>query len=504
MQVESSNRRASQRLSISVFVGISAVLIASSATAESSPAAAGSPPTALVTNPQTPQTTREAMREIFAQLQILLPAAIQGELGAAGRKEEIAAAFERMQRRVDALPEHGEGLDPGARLFGQALSRDIRRAHDFFDSGRFENAAFIVESLVDDCTACHIRRKADDSLITQGFVRQAALKDLDPLQRAAIAVATRRFDEAMGLYERAFREPGIVPEVLLGPIVRYLTVTTRVARDPERARKQVARFIELPELSANVHKDVEHWKKALDGLSASDFAGTNLARARVAMESADRIARYPGDQRALIEFLLVSSQLHDLVSLPQESPAAAAEIYELLGRAELGVSQSLWHSRADLYWETAIRLAPGSQAAKRAYARLEEETHAGYTGSGGLRLPFDEVARLEELKALVEGKRAGPAEGAELFAVHCALCHGRNGEGRGALSAQLMWNPADLTRIATRRDGVFPEFEVFELIARRDPLGNHQSPEMPRWGKFWKDDSKIDALVAYLRTIQQP
>ncbi len=482
-------RRGAQGFFISLIVGTSVGLIANKAIAESPSVA--------------PATTREAMREIFTQLQILLPAAIQGELGSAEREEEFSLAFERMQQRVDALPEHGEGLDPGARLFGRALSRDVRRARDFFGRGRFENAAFLVESLVDDCTACHIRRKAEDSMITRGFVDKAALKDLDSLERAAIAVATRRFEEAMGLYERAFREPGVVPEVLLGPIVRYLTVSTRVARDPARARRVVARFIDSPEISENVRKDIEHWDTTLRGLSSGDFAGTNLARARVAMESADRIARYPGDQRALVEYLLVSSQLHDLVALPQESPDEAAEIYELLGRAELGVAQSLWHSRADLYWETAIRLAPGSRGAKRAYARLEEETRAGYTGSGGLRLPSDEVARLAELKILSEGQRPTPAEGAELFAVHCALCHGRDGEGGGALSSQLMWNPADLTRIAARRDGVFPESEVFALIARRDPLGNHQSPEMPRWGKFWKDDSKIDALVAYLRTIQQ-
>lgn len=489
-QIELSIKRARLGLLICLFVGLGVVVADRAGFAESPPVAT--------------RTTSEAMREIFAQLQILLPAAIQGELGDANRQKEISVAFERMQRRIDALPEHGDGLDPGARLFGQALSRDVRRARDFYDRGRFDSAAFIVESLVDDCTACHIRRKAADSLITQGFVSEAALKNLDPLQRAAIAVSTRRFDEALGLYERVFREPGIVPEVLLGPIVRYLTVATRVARDPARARKQVARFLELPGLSKNVRKDVEHWQQTLKGLSPADFAGTTLARARVTMESADRIGRYPGDQRALIEYLVASSQLHDLVALPQESPAAAAEIYELLGRAELGVSQSLWHSRADLYWETAIRLAPGSDAARRAYKWLEKETHAGYTGSGGLRLPFEEVERLKELSALVGDKRLEPAEGAELFAVHCALCHGRNGEGGGAVSSQLMWNPADLTRIATRSEGEFPESKVFELIARRDPLGNHQSPEMPRWGKFWKDDAKIDALVAYLRTIQQP
>jgi mono/diheme cytochrome c family protein len=291
---------------------------------------------------------------------------------------------------------------------------------------------------------------------------------------------------------------------MLGPLIRYLTVTLRVARDPERAQKMIDEFASRPDISAIVRSDVEHWKKVLGDLSSNDLKGTTLDRARKAIEAADGLARYPGDQRTLIEYLVASSQLHDLVALPQESPDAAAEIYELAGRAELGVAQSVAISRADLYWETAIRLAPKSPAALRAFALLEEETMAGFTGSGGLQLPEEEEARLDELRALIAGTKGTSRDGAQLFADHCALCHGADAEGRGVVSPQLMWTPADLTRIASRHGGAFPTAEVFELIARRDPLGNHQSPEMPRWGKYWKDDSKIDALVEYLRSIQQP
>lgn len=457
------------------------------------------------------ETTRDAMQEIFEQLQILLPAAVQGELGAPERAKEIGTSFEQMQRRVEALPEHGNGLDPGARLFGRALSRDVRRAREFFDRGRFDSAAFIVESLVDDCTACHTRRPADDSLITQGFVEQSDLERLEALERAAIAVATRQFDDAMERYERLLREPGGVAEMLLSPIVRYLTVALRVSRDPARAKKLLDQYATHPNLPPVVQKDIEHWNQVLGGLSAEDFAGTTLARAREAIVTADGVAQYPGDQRALIEFLIASAQLHDLVAFPQDSPDAAAEIYELLGRAELGISQSVWLSRADLYWETAIRLAPESPGARRALARLEKETHAGFTGSGGLQLPAEEESRLADLRALVMAEKPTPMEvragehvGARLFANHCAFCHGPNAEGRGVGTELLMSVPEDLTRIAARRDGAFPEAEVFALIARRDPLGNHQSPEMPRWGEFWEDDGKIEALVEYLRSIQQP
>lgn len=451
-----------------------------------------------------PATTRAAMEEIFAQLQILLPAAIQDELGSSERAPELSAAFERLQGRIDALPKHGNGLDPGARLFGRALSRDVRRAHEFFKRGRFENAAFVVESLVDDCTACHARGPAGDSQITQGFLQESALKALDPLERAAISVATRQFEDAMRRYESSFREPAIAPGTLLGPMVRYLTVTLRVARDPARAGKLIRQFSTHPNIAKSVREDAQYWNKVLDELAPRDLAGTTLFRAREATKAAESVGTYSGDPRALIQFLVASAQLHDLIELPQDSPADVAEIYELLGRAELGAAQSVWISRADLYWETAIRLAPMSEAAKRSYDLLEKETHAGFTGSGGLRLPAEEAARLAELAGLLGGAKMPLVDGALLFADHCAVCHGANANGHGFRRPLLDAIPADLTQIAARRGGEFPESEVFKLIARRDPLADHQSPEMPRWGEYWADDSKIDALVKYLGSIQEP
>ncbi len=448
------------------------------------------------------------MRDIFAQLQILLPAAVQDELEDPARAKEFGAAFDRMRKRGDALSEHS-GLGPGARLFGRALSRDVRRAREFFYRGRFENAAIFVEALVDGCADCHTRLAADASPIAVGFVAQPALGALDPLERAAIAVATRRFDEGMERYEAVLREPGGLTDILLEPIVRYLTVALRVARDPARARRLLAQYAEHPELAAVVRADLAHWMQTLQGLSPKDFAGTTLARARAATEAGERVAQYPGDPTALIEFLVASSQLQDLLTAPQESPAAAAEIYELLGRAEMGVGYSVWLSHADLYWETAIRLAPQSPAARSAYARLEAEARESFTGPAGLQLPAEEEARLQELRALVEGKAGAPVDrqaleyyGARLFDEHCVYCHGGDAKGT-ALGRAPRASSADLTRIAAGRGGTFPEAEVFALIARRDPLGQHQSPEMPRWGEYWQNDAKLDALVAYLRSIQQ-
>lgn len=60
--------------------------------------------------------------------------------------------------------------------------------------------------------------------------------------------------------------------------------------------------------------------------------------------------------------------------------------------------------------------------------------------------------------------QASAEEGAALFATHCVACHGVGGTGDGPRAAGRTTPPADLTRIAARRDGVWPMLEVMSII----------------------------------------
>jgi mono/diheme cytochrome c family protein len=103
--------------------------------------------------------------------------------------------------------------------------------------------------------------------------------------------------------------------------------------------------------------------------------------------------------------------------------------------------------------------------------------------------------------------------GAESFRVYCANCHGLAGKGDGPTAAYLTIEPGDLTRIAERNGGKFPESRVREVIDGRTSLRGHGTREMPIWGlafQRWDLDagqedevaSKIDDLVAYVASIQ--
>lgn len=105
--------------------------------------------------------------------------------------------------------------------------------------------------------------------------------------------------------------------------------------------------------------------------------------------------------------------------------------------------------------------------------------------------------------------------GRGFFQQYCSGCHGLDGKGDGAFVAYLKVPPPDLTTIAKRRGGTFPETEIAEIIDGRRRLVAHGSSEMPIWGQRFADAApspqatlasgrgQVILLVAYLRSIQQ-
>src|SRR5512144_687959 len=72
--------------------------------------------------------------------------------------------------------------------------------------------------------------------------------------------------------------------------------------------------------------------------------------------------------------------------------------------------------------------------------------------------------------------------GEQEFSRNCAVCHGNDGHGNGPAAPALRTPPADLTRIAERRGGKFPDAEIAAKIDGRFEVIAHGSREMPVWG----------------------
>lgn len=110
---------------------------------------------------------------------------------------------------------------------------------------------------------------------------------------------------------------------------------------------------------------------------------------------------------------------------------------------------------------------------------------------------------------------APTAEGAELYRLHCAGCHGVAGHGDGPVAPLMAIAVPDLTLIAARRGGRFPEDEVARIIDGLSPLAAHGTRHMPVWGyEFYPPDAadevahrqateRVERLTRFLGSIQQ-
>lgn len=108
--------------------------------------------------------------------------------------------------------------------------------------------------------------------------------------------------------------------------------------------------------------------------------------------------------------------------------------------------------------------------------------------------------------------------GNTLYLQHCVSCHGVDGKGDGPVAARLSTPPADLTKIAARRDGVWPAFEIMTILSgySRNILPREDMPviidlldnEMSEFdignGEAILMPTKLIAIASYLESLQDP
>lgn len=103
-----------------------------------------------------------------------------------------------------------------------------------------------------------------------------------------------------------------------------------------------------------------------------------------------------------------------------------------------------------------------------------------------------------------------PVSGQQMFNEYCIACHGNDAKGTGPAASALNKTPADLTTLAARNNGKFPELRVYSTIHGDIDVTAHGSRDMPIWGSVFREMShssgevqlRISNLVAYVKTLQ--
>lgn len=105
--------------------------------------------------------------------------------------------------------------------------------------------------------------------------------------------------------------------------------------------------------------------------------------------------------------------------------------------------------------------------------------------------------------------RTSPVDGKEMFQAYCTPCHGKEGRGDGPAAVALKRAPADLTTLASRNGGKFPEVQVRRYIEGLDEVAAHGTRDMPIWGPLFRALNRdtaalrVESLAMHLKSIQR-
>ena len=76
--------------------------------------------------------------------------------------------------------------------------------------------------------------------------------------------------------------------------------------------------------------------------------------------------------------------------------------------------------------------------------------------------------------------------GKQTYKEYCAACHGFDGKGEGPAASALNRKPPNLTTLAKRHGGKFPDEYVKGVLLFGPGFSAHGASEMPVWGPIFR------------------
>jgi hypothetical protein len=384
-------------------VTISVVLLAwplPALAGEEKPQPAGSP------------AARTTMHEIFAAMSYLLPVSVDEErFSSPKEREAITAKLTLLARSIDALQGHAWDRDAGFRYLSRSLGEDIEEARMRYARGQYEEARYFLIGSIQNCIACHSKRPSTRAYpFAEKLTAQVEIESLLPHERAQLYIATRRFSEALKTWEALFADPTVplTQMDLAGAFRDYLTVSIRVNHDLARPQTAFAKLLQREDVPHYLRQHFIAWRDSLKELQGSFEKPPSVDHGRALSDQAAKLGVWPSDSAGLVYDLVASSLLNqfieDSMALPpeQQPREQIAEALYLMGVIDGRSLDSYWVPQAENYLEAAIRMAPGTPVAKKAYSVLEENVVHGYGGFSEEHLPADIWAMLNTLRALAD------------------------------------------------------------------------------------------------------
>lgn len=138
------------------------------------------------------------------------------------------------------------------------------------------------------------------------------------------------------------------------------------------------------------------------------------------------------------------------------------------------------------------------------FHQVEADVDKGYVRQENLVKYLESIQSLRPAAASIQA-------GAELYKRRCAACHGNDLKGVGPAPPPFKEYTPDLSTMAKRNGGVFPDAFFANVLRNGAPIPEHGPAEMPVWGLEFRQSEKLDeaqvaariaSLADYIKSLQ--
>ena len=352
------------------------------------------------------QATRATMRGIFTAFTSVYSRSLDMDYFSDPRnRDAVAASLEAFAANAKALDDHGGGLDPSFGFLRQSLAADADEVLKRYREGQYLGSQFMLNKLMEDCAACHLRLPADEAVdFSADFLKQAEIGKLSPVDRVSVEIASRQFGRALATYEEILASPSIPAEglAMIGAFEGYLKICIGVRNQTERPIRTFETFMERDDMPTDLKQQVGGWIGELKALDLSKAPGKELVLARSLAGDAPVLSRPPSDRSGLVRMVAANASLHQYLQSVSSYDTEASEAYYLLAVTESHIARSDWINEVDYLLEQAVRSDPKSAFAQKALGILEERSKTAQPAGAyqGRQTP---AVNIDELRKLVEG-----------------------------------------------------------------------------------------------------
>jgi len=371
---------------------------------------------AYVASPQgSPQTgtagassgvTQATMRGIFTALTTAYSYSLDMEFFEdRHNRDTVVGSLEALVANTSALEEHGGGLDPSFDYLRRFLAGDADQALKRYTDRQYLGSQFVLNKLMENCATCHSRLPSDQAFETGAkFLKEANVSSMAPVDRVNIEIAARQFDNALSTYEEIFALPNMTEQGLrlIGGFEGYLKIAIGVKNDTTRPTRALEKFLQRDDVSAGLREEIRGWIGDLAALDLKAGAASPIETARRLVGDATVAKKPPAVRPELVRMVAANTLLHRYLQTLSTYDSEASEVYYRLAVTESRVSRSYWIAETDFLLEKAVRSAPKSDYARKAFAVLVDRSASVTPVSAYEDMEVPKVD-IEELRRLVEG-----------------------------------------------------------------------------------------------------